>query len=465
MEPLSLDEVVSSVHGEIVVRGNGEKFTEVNTDTRKINSGSLFIALKGENFNGNNFVAAASGKGAVVCIVDEINFNKSDLNDNTTVILVNNTRKALLDLAKYYRSKLNVKVIGITGSTGKTSTKDLTCAVLSEKYKVFKTQGNFNNEIGLPLMIFKLDKSYDIAVLEMGMSNFNEIHNMAEASRPDIAIITNIGISHIENLKTRQGILNAKLEITDFFNSDNTLIVNSDNDMLCNVENSLKNNKIKVIKTGISTGDFKAKEIVLDENSISFKVYADEEYKGQFNVPVPGKHNVLNSLLAIACGYLMNMTFEEMANGIQEIQVTSMRLDIIKNEKITIINDTYNASPDSVKAAVDVLKNMQTGRKIAVLGTMRELGNEAYNSHMDCGKYTAENGVDLLVAIGEFSEAYKKGFNSVTESNGEFKQFDNFNEAIEYLKSYLKEEDCVLVKASRAMKFEAIVDKLRDVTF
>ncbi len=464
MEPLSLDEVVSSVHGEIVIRGNGEKFTEINTDTRKINPGSLFIALKGENFNGNNFVAAASSKGAVICIVDEINFNKGDLNCNTTVILVNNTRKALLDLAKYYRSKLDIKVIGITGSTGKTSTKDLTCAVLSEKYKVFKTQGNFNNEIGLPLMIFKLDKSYDAAILEMGMSNFNEIHNMAEAARPDIAVITNIGISHIENLKTRQGILNAKLEITDFFNSDNTLIVNSDNDMLYNVEKSLKNNKIKVIKTGISTGDFKAKDIVLGENSISFKVYADKIFKGQFNVPVPGRHNVLNSLLAIACGDLMNMTFQEMAKGIQSIQVTSMRLDIIKNGTITIINDTYNASPDSVKAAVDVLKNMQTGRKVAILGTMRELGDEAYNAHMDCGRYAAENGVDLLIAIGEFSEAYNKGFNSIINTNGEFKEFNNFNDTIEYLKSYLKKEDCVLVKASRAMKFEQIVDKLKHVT-
>ncbi|MDF2884412.1 MAG: UDP-N-acetylmuramoyl-tripeptide--D-alanyl-D-alanine ligase [Clostridiaceae bacterium] len=464
MEPLSLGEVVSSVHGEIVVRGNAEKFTEINTDTRKINPGSLFIALKGENFNGNNFVVSASSKGAVICIVDEINFNKDDLNDTTTVILVNNTRKALLDLAKYYRSKLKVKVIGITGSTGKTSTKDLTCAVLSEKYKVFKTQGNFNNEIGLPLMIFKLDKSYDIAVLEMGMSNFKEIHNMAEAARPDMAMITNIGISHIENLKTRQGILNAKLEITDFFNSDNTLIVNSDNDMLYNVEKSLKNNNIKVIKTGISTGDFRAEEIVLSENSISFKVYADEVLKGQFNVPVPGKHNVLNALLAIACGYLMNMTFDEMARGIQTIQVTSMRLDIIKRGEITIINDTYNASPDSVKAAVDVLKNMQGRRKVAILGTMRELGSEAYNAHMDCGKYAAENGVDLLIAIGEFSEAFKKGFNSNSNINGNFKEFNNFEETIEYLRTYLKEEDCVLVKASRAMKFEAIVDKLKEIT-
>lgn len=462
MEPLSLSEVASSVNGEIIVRGNSENFTEINTDTRKINQGSLFIALKGEKFNGNDFVISASNKGAAVCIVDEINFKKSDLNNTTTVILVNNTRRALMDLAKYYRSKLGVKVVGITGSTGKTSTKDLTCAVLSEKYKVFKTEGNFNNEIGLPLMIFKLDKSYDIAVLEMGMSNFNEIHNMAEAAKPDVAIITNIGISHIENLKTRQGILNAKLEITDFFNSNNTLIVNSDNDMLCNVEKSLKNNNIKVIKTGISTGDFKAKEIELGENSISFRVYADEIFKGNFNVPVPGKHNVLNSLLAIACGYLMNMTFEEMANGIKGIQVTSMRLDIIKSEGITIINDTYNASPDSVKAAIDVLKNIQSRRKVVILGTMKELGDEAYCSHMDCGRYAAKSGIDLLIAIGEFSEAFKKGFYSISSNKGNFKDFNNTDETIEYLKSYLKAEDSVLVKASRAMKFETIVDKLKN---
>lgn len=246
MENIKLEEIIKAVNGELVITGEKDEYNSVSTDTRKIEKGDIFIALKGENFNGNNFVEMAIEKGAALCIVSEINFSEGKVSKSSYVIKVENTNKALLDLAKYYRSKLDIKVVAITGSTGKTSTKDLVAAVLSEKYKVFKTEGNFNNEIGLPLMIFKLDKSYDIAVLEMGMNHFNEIHNMAEAAKPDIAIITNIGISHIENLGSRENILKAKLEITDFFCKDSILIINGDDDLLSNFESD----KFKVYKIG-----------------------------------------------------------------------------------------------------------------------------------------------------------------------------------------------------------------------
>lgn len=212
---LNIQEVIEAVNGEIIVKNNDGHFNKISTDTRKIENDNLFVALKGANFNGNTYAVSAIEKGASVVIVDEIKFEKEDLKCKGTVIKVKDTKVALGDLARYYRKKLGIKVVGITGSTGKTSTKDLIAAFLSGKYKVFKTQGNFNNEIGLPLMIFELNKDYDVAVLEMGTSNFGEINTLAGIALPDIAAITNVGVAHIEYLKTRENILKEKMSISD----------------------------------------------------------------------------------------------------------------------------------------------------------------------------------------------------------------------------------------------------------
>lgn len=464
MERLTLQEVVNAVQGQVFVKGNTEEFNEVSTDTRKIEEGNIFIALKGANFNGNDYAASASEKGANILILDEIKFNSIDLKPSTTVILVKETKQALLDLAEYYRSKLPVKIVGITGSTGKTSTKDLVAGVLSARYKVFKTAGNFNNEIGLPLMIFKLTRQHEVAILEMGMSDFNEIHRMAKAARPDLAIMTNIGISHIENLKTRDGILKAKLEIVDFFKKDGTLIVNSDDDKLCHVEKALPEHlkEMNVITTGIEfKGDYSADKMDLREDGISFDLLEKGEKVGRFQSPVLGRHNVSNALLAIACGRKLGMSYEEVATGLKHIETTSMRLDIIKCNGNTIINDAYNASPDSMKAAMDFMKNLKCNKRIAVLGSMMELGHEAWNAHRECGQYAAENGVDILISLGEFSKAYEEGFQQAKDASGVFMAFENHDEATDWISGNLTEGDVVLVKASRAMKFETIVENLK----
>ncbi|MFU0823767.1 UDP-N-acetylmuramoyl-tripeptide--D-alanyl-D-alanine ligase [Clostridium sp.] len=452
MESLSFEEIVEAINGKVYINAGDNKYNNLSTDTRKICKDSIFIALKGQNFNGNDYIKEASEKGANLCIVDEIKFKSKDLSKSTSIILVEDTKKALLDLAEYYRSKLKVKVIGITGSTGKTSTKDLTAAALGSKFKVFKTKGNFNNEIGLPLMIFELDNSYDIAVLEMGMSNLGEIHRLAKTARPDIAIMTNIGISHIENLKTRENILKAKMEITDFFTKDNVLIVNGENDLL----STISSKEYKIVKVGFKEGDFKAIDIFTDEEHVEFTV-DDGIEKERFNIPVPGNHNVLNSLLAIAAGRIMNIEYGKLKEGIKNLSATSMRLDIIKGNKFTIIDDSYNASPDSMKAALDVMSTMKVGRKIAVLGTMKELGDESYKFHKEVAKYAKDKGIDLLVTIGEFNKAYKEGFND----DGKFKEFNNVDDACEFLEENIKEKDCILIKASRSMKFETIVNKLK----
>jgi len=471
MEYISYDEIIEATGGEIIVKGEGAfsegegafsegnaaLYNNVSIDTRHIKPNDIFIAIKGENFNANDFAIQASKKGASICIVDEVKFEKAELHKNTSVIKVVDTKKALRDLAKFYINKLNLKVVGITGSTGKTSTKDLVAAVLSAKFKVFKTLGNFNNEIGLPLMIFKLDKSYDVAVLEMGMSDFGEIHNLCEVAKPDLAIITNIGMSHLENLKTRENILKAKMEITDYFTMNSVLIVNSDNDLLENISDS----NYKIIKTGInSEADFKACNLNIEENKISFNLLDQGNLiDNSFVVDIPGRHNILNSTLAVACGRSLGMSYDEITEGFKKLEATSMRLDIVKGEKFTVINDCYNASPDSMLAAIDVLCDVSGKSKIAILGTMRELGSSAFEAHKQVGEYAKHKNIDLLITLGEFNEAYKEGFNDINK----YKCFANYKEVVSFLAGIVAKNDIILVKASRYMKFEGIVSELGDI--
>ncbi len=455
MIKLTMKEIINAIQGTIYIDGNKYDYQSISTDTRKLKENSIFIALKGDNFNGNDYVLQAILKGATICIVDEIKFNKEEIKEGITIIKVSNSKKALLDLAKCYRKKLDIKVVGITGSTGKTSTKDILAAFLSQKYKVFKTKGNFNNEIGLPLMIFDMDESYDIAVLEMGMSNFHEIHNLSEVAKPDIALITNIGITHIENLKTRENILKAKMEITDFFQKNNVLIVNSDNDLL----KDLKSDNFSLIKAGIleNSCDYKAFNIELSEEGCKFDIKNKTRIYKNIFMPIPGIHNVNNAVLAYACADILGVCHEDILKGIEKLERTSMRLDIIKNDNITLIDDTYNASPDSMKAAISVQKSLKGHRKIAILGTMKELGEESHNAHKDVGKYAKENGVDILIAVGEYVEDYKNGFNK----DENFISFADIKTACAVLKDYIHRGDVVLVKASRSMKFEFIINELK----
>ena len=447
---LTFKELVEAMDGKVIVEAENKSFNTICTDTRKIEKNNVFLALKGENFDGNKYAKAALDKGASIAIVDSIEFNEAEINGN--VIKVENSYEALLKLAKYYREKLGLKVVGITGSTGKTSTKDVVAAFLSGKYKVFKTKGNFNNHIGLPLMILSLDSSIEVAVLELGMSNLGEIHTLADCARPDIALITNIGLSHIENLKTRENILKAKLEIRDFFTEDNVLILNIEDEYLKRVFE----NGFKVIKTGYdSECDFIGSDIVLNEESTAFKV-ANGEDSHSFTLPMVGAHNVLNALLGIAAAKELNVSYEEMEKGLNNIEATSMRLEFIKTEDITIINDCYNASPDSMKSALDVLKNTKGRRKIAILGTMRELGKEAEEAHRSVGEY-AKDKANLLLTTGEYNKNYANGFD-----NSNIKMYNSKEELIRDLENVIKAEDVILVKASRGMKFEEIVKKLQN---
>lgn len=448
---LSFKEIVEAINGKVVVRGR-ENFNNVCIDTRKIQKDNIYIAIKGERFDGNKFVIDAFKKGASIAIVSEILFDIDKEEEAQTVILVDDTEKALLDLASFYRKKLGLKVVGVTGSCGKTSTKDLIAAFLSEKYKVFKTKGNFNNQIGLPLMILELDSTYDVAVLEMGMSDLGEIDVLAKCARPDIAVITNIGLSHIENLKTQENILKAKSEIFNYFDESNCLIINGEDKNLLKI----KDKCFEILRIGYNHEyDVYAFNIILMEDNTTFSIQ-DNNQEIIFNIPMAGKHNILNSMLAIAVAKKFKLSFKEMKLGIKNLEATSMRLEVIKRDKITIINDCYNASPDSMKSSMDVLSAYKKGRKIAILGTMNELGDEAVNAHTEVGSY-AKDKVDLLIAIGSYKECFRKGY-----SLDSILTFEDKKDFIDDLKTIIKENDVILVKASRGMKFEEIVNSLEE---
>ncbi|MDM0966017.1 UDP-N-acetylmuramoyl-tripeptide--D-alanyl-D-alanine ligase [Clostridium perfringens] len=450
MLELNLQEIVKATKGALLKEADVKEIKAVSTDTRKIEEGTMFISLKGENFNGNNYVLDAFNKGAKIAIVDEVKCDLNELKEDVALIKVQNTGRALMDLAKFYREKLGLKVVGITGSAGKTSTKDLVAAVLSDKYKVFKTKGNFNNEIGLPLMILELDSTYDVAILEMGMRGLGQIKELAEIASPDLGIITNIGISHIEILKTRENILKAKMEIATFFDKNNTLVVCGNDDFL----GALPEAEYKIVKTGVGE-NFKigAKNIALEELSSKFTVY-DGEKEEEFSLDMPGEHNISNLMLGIAIAKELGVSFEEMKRGLKNIEATSMRLELIKKDGFSILNDCYNSSPVAVKSAIDVMKNIEGKRRIAVLGTMRELGHKSEEAHEEIGKYAKENGIEKVLCFGNFSENIKEGYGEGCTV------YENKEELIKDLLNIICDGDIILVKASRSLKFEEITKAL-----
>ncbi len=443
MLPLTFKEAAAAVNSSTSLEG---KFDCVCTDTRKITHGSLFIAIKGENFDGHDFAAKAveSGAKAVVCEKD------CGLGENQ--ILVESTRQALLDLAGYYRSLFNIPVIGITGSVGKTTTKEMTHAVMSSKYNTLKNEGNLNNEIGVPLTLFRLEKTHEAAVIEMGMSGFDEISRMTKAVKPDVAIISNIGVSHIEKLGSREGILKAKLEILNGMKEDAPLILNADDDMLITV--NAGNRPVTYYGIENEKSMFKAFEITSKEDETELTV-GFSGGTGRVSLPFPGRHNIYNALAAVAAGSFFGIKpltgFEALKNYVP----AGMRQRINKKCGITFIEDCYNASPDSQAAALAVLGGMTAKRKIAVIGDMLELGDVSESAHYGVGTKAAENNIDTVFTYGQRSLQTAKG---ASDGNIPYvKSFDDKEKLANELVSYLEEGDAVLFKASRGMKLEDVI--------
>lgn len=443
MKSMTFKEAAKAVGSESKLSGS---FNTVCTDTRKITDGCLFIAIKGENFDGHDFAVKAVESGVAAVIAEK------DCGLDERQILVESTRQALLDLAGYYRSLFNIPVIGVTGSVGKTTTKEMIHAVMSSKYNTLKNEGNLNNEIGVPLTLFRLDSTHEAAVIEMGMSNFGEISRITRAVRPDVAVISNIGVSHIENLGSREGILSAKLEILEGMKADAPVILNADDDMLVTV----RPGSHPVIYYGIENEKsmFRASEITSKEAEIGLTVGFGGG-SASVCLPYPGRHNVYNSLASVAAGSLFGIEAEDALEALKNYVPAGMRQRINKMHGITFIEDCYNASPDSQAAALAVLGGMNAKRKIAVIGDMLELGSVSRDAHYGVGAKAAENKVDAVFTYGERSLETAKG--ATDGGVACVRSFDDKQKLSAFLGEYLEEGDAVLFKASRGMKLEDVI--------
>jgi UDP-N-acetylmuramoyl-tripeptide--D-alanyl-D-alanine ligase len=456
MLKLSVEELSAACKGRGKNLNSQEGFSGVTIDSRSVNKGDIFIALKGENSDGHNYVEKAIEGGASLAIVQ-----KPVENQNIPHIMVEDTLKALQDISRYYIKKFKIPFIAVTGSSGKTTTKDMIAAVIGRKYNVLKTEGNYNNEIGLPLTVLRLDSSHDIGVLEMGMSALGEIELLADIVRPEIGVISNVGITHIELLGSRENILKAKLELFTYFNKNNTAVINGDDDML----KSYDSDSFKVIKYGLdSSNDIYAYNITeKGEKGIEFTVDVSGEPE-RFTLPLPGIHNVYNALSAISVAEIFGIGPEEIREGLLEFKPSKDRMEIITlKDGIKVINDVYNANPDSMAAAIRVLKSMKSGgRTICVLGDMFELGDMSQREHVRLGEYAANAGVDIVIAVGDFSGYVTKGVLNKRTNNSRAYDFSSNKEAAELLNEILAPGDVVLVKGSRGMKMEYIIDLLRE---
>lgn len=453
---LKIQDIVAAVNGKLLVNPTqGEWIETITTDSRQMIQSGLFIPLKGERFDGHNFIDEVYNKGAIATLTMEEQIRDTRL----ITIWVEDTQKALLDLARFYRKSFEIPVVGITGSVGKTSTKEIIAATLSGKWKVHKTEGNFNNEIGLPLTLFKLDETSQVAVIEMGMNHFGEIHNLTTTALPDVAVITNVGTSHIENLGSREGILKAKLEILDGLKSNGLLVINGDNDLLSTV----KNLPVQTVTYGLnSKNDYWADHIV-SEGMYTCADVMTPNHQYKIRIKALGEHMVYNTLAAIAIAEHYHLNETEIIQGLASYEPTKMRMQITELENnITVMDDTYNASPDSMKAALKVLMNYQSnGRKVAILGDMFEMGEFAPQLHQEVGRFAQELQVDLLIPVGELAKYIEQGYKMA--GGKDINYFPTKEAFLAKMPELIREEDCILFKASRGMHFETLVEEVGKV--
>ena len=423
----------------------------VTIDSRKVEKDFLFVAINGERFNAHQFIPDTIEKGAL-CVVSHEDLGDTDY----PYILVEATGQALLDIAKLYRDSFDVKVVGITGSVGKTSTKEMIASVLAQKYNVHKTQGNFNNECGLPLTIFEMNKEHQVSVLEMGINHFGEMRKLSTVASPDICVITNIGVAHLEFLKTREGIMQEKTQMFQDMKPGGSVVLNGDDPLLSTIGPVKGSDPIfyglDLDKNAVYATDVEP----LGLKGTSCTIHLPE---GSFScvVPIPGIHMVSNALAGSAVGSKLGLTTEEIKRGIESLPSIPGRNHIIQTDRLILLDDCYNANPVSMKASLDVL-NMGIGRKVAVLGDMGELGPDYAALHRSVGEYAAEIGIDLVCAIGPMSKEIAEG---AASDGTKALWFETKADFLAQTKDILKDGDNVLIKASHGMEFPEIVEALR----
>ena len=453
MVNFSVAEIIAATDGSLIQGDPGVIVKGVNINSRTINPGELFLALKGENHNGHDYIAAALQRDAAAVLV----MQEVEVNSGLPVIRVQDSLQALGKLARWQRRRFQIPVIGITGSNGKTSTKDLLASILAMEMAVVKTEANFNNEIGLPLTLFNLSAKTEAAVVEMGMRGLGEIKQLAEIAEPTIGVVTNVGLTHLELLGSQANIARAKSELITALPVEGLAVLNGEEPL---VREMGRFTKARVVYYGIDglDLDYRATKIALNNNGSSFMV-TGPRLELRVEMPLPGRHNILNALAAIAVAADLGITASAIQRGLAQPTLTGKRLNVLKANDLTIIDDTYNASPASVRAALEVLTTTgRTGRQIAVLGDMLELGPISSAAHHEIGSYAATLGVAKLLAFGNLAAEYVQGFNSITNVGGAY--FSNKAELIATLKALLQPQDTVLIKGSRGMKMEEVVQAL-----
>lgn len=452
LKNMTLDNIAKACNG-IYVGAESLKnieITGVEKDSRLIEEGFLYLPFVGARVDGHDFIPQVFEKGAL-CTLSE-----RDLDIDKPYIKVDSVANALKDIAEFYREQLSCKIIGITGSVGKTSTKEMVASVLSEKYQVLKTEGNYNNEIGMPLTILKIRDNHQIAVIEMGISDFEEMHRLAKVAKPDVCVITNIGTCHLENLGDRDGVFRAKTEMFDYAKENYFVVLNGDDDKLIQVKEV---NGSKPIFFGIDTEQnvgvvsYQAKGVLGTEAEIR---YFDKKFHTM--IPIPGFHMLYNAMAATCIGVHFDMTFEEIDSGIRKLKAISGRNNIFDVNGITVIDDCYNANPMSMKASLNVLSGAD-GRKVAILGDMFELGKDEINLHKQVGEAAANLKIDVVICIGHLSKNIAE---TAKQGAGKVYYFEEKSDFEANINDYIKQGDTVLIKASNGMKFQTIVRLIKD---
>ena len=452
MEPMSIREIEKAVHGVWWnPREGAEEVASVTTDSRSVPSGSLFVPIVGEKFDGHRFIGAALDSGAAGVLCAKL---PEDLRPDKFYIKVADTRLALKDLARHYREKFAIPVVQITGSVGKTTTKDMIAAVLAQKYRVLKTAENFNNDIGVPLTLLRLDHSHQAAVIETGMNHFGEIRYLGEMVRPDIAVISNIGDAHIEFLGSREGILKAKAEILENLRPGGTVILNGDDALL----NTLTP-PFETLRCGQGENcAYRVTEIAdhgVDGITCCLTTPREEYH---LTIPAPGEHMVYSASMAAAIGEKLGLTAEEIARGVACYAPTGSRMRVLRlAEERTVLDDCYNANPQSVTAALEILAKTDCAQRVAVLGDMGELGELTAQAHYNMGALAVMLGIDLVIAIGTHAARIAEG---VECSGGQVQHFATKEEALPTIRAQLTPQTAMLIKASHAMRFGQLVEAL-----
>ena len=424
-------------------------------DSRKMEKGGVFVATKGEKVDGHSFIPSVAQMGALGVVCEQ---PPEDV--LIPYILVKDSFAALRAIAEFYRKQLTIPIVGITGSVGKTSTKEFIAAVLSRKYRVLKTQGNFNNEVGLPLTVLSIREEHEAAVLEMGISNFGEMHRLSKIARPDVCVLTNIGQCHLENLGSREGILKAKSEIFDYMNPDGYVFVNGDDDQLIKI--SQKGSRAP-LRFGLGTANDIFASNVCNKGLLGTQaVIHASMHVIPVQIPLPGEHMVWNALAAAGVGFLMGLTAEEIKQGIADVKAVGGRSNVMELADGVLIDDCYNANPISMRAALDLLATA-LGRKVAILGDMFELGTDEEKLHGEIGTYASDKGIDVLICVGSLARCiYEQAIEREKEKSGamEIYHFPTRDEMLSNLPKILKRQDTILVKASHGMQFEKVVEMI-----